>query len=320
MKTVLISVVGSSPAVLTETVWVLAQENPPVIPDRVVAITTTHGKQMIQSKLFQRAPVWNELQQQVGMADQLRFGADDSIRVIGDGSRDFDDIASLEENEQAADFILDVIRQYSENPEVKIIASIAGGRKTMSALMLACMSLLGREQDRVCHVLADETYICENRDFCYPKDELQRQAAQVQLSDMPFIRVRGLYEQLTGSAPKSYSAMVNHFRSAVPKAIAEELVVFNETQQSLRCGNIELALSPAEFQAAYLYVFDRFNGNHSSVQDLLGAKGGSDEGDSFRRNLSRVRRKLKDEKFILTDRLLPSAREKNYLYKRIHFE
>ena len=37
---VLLAVTGMSPAVLTETVWALAQERPPIIPNRVVVLTT----------------------------------------------------------------------------------------------------------------------------------------------------------------------------------------------------------------------------------------------------------------------------------------
>src|SRR5437762_3574894 len=41
-----------SPAVLTETVWALAKQNQPVIPNRVVVVTTTRGKQLMERELF----------------------------------------------------------------------------------------------------------------------------------------------------------------------------------------------------------------------------------------------------------------------------
>jgi CRISPR-associated protein (TIGR02584 family) len=37
-KTILVAGVGLSPAVLTNTIWALAQEADPIIPDEVVAI------------------------------------------------------------------------------------------------------------------------------------------------------------------------------------------------------------------------------------------------------------------------------------------
>src|SRR6266478_2847945 len=51
-EVVLLAVTGMSPAILTETVWALAQENPPALPDLVVVLTTTAGKAQIEQELF----------------------------------------------------------------------------------------------------------------------------------------------------------------------------------------------------------------------------------------------------------------------------
>src|SRR6516164_11043285 len=58
-EVVLLAVTGMSPAILTETVWALAQENPPVVPDRVVVLTTTAGKEQIERQLFTPQPHFN---------------------------------------------------------------------------------------------------------------------------------------------------------------------------------------------------------------------------------------------------------------------
>ncbi len=44
MPTTLVAVSGMSPAILTETLWALGQEEPPVVPDEVVVITTSAGE------------------------------------------------------------------------------------------------------------------------------------------------------------------------------------------------------------------------------------------------------------------------------------
>ena len=69
-STILLAVTGMSPAVLTETVWALAQEKEPVIPDRVVVITTISGRQAIERELLMPArpdarTVWQELRRAV---------------------------------------------------------------------------------------------------------------------------------------------------------------------------------------------------------------------------------------------------------------
>ena len=69
--TVLFAVTGMSPAILTETAWALAQAKPPVIPQRVVALTTMPGKARIEDELFTPSPdygarsVWQALRRAV---------------------------------------------------------------------------------------------------------------------------------------------------------------------------------------------------------------------------------------------------------------
>ena len=49
---ILFATLGRSPAVVTETVWALAQESPPVIPHRVEIISTSVGKTIVETELF----------------------------------------------------------------------------------------------------------------------------------------------------------------------------------------------------------------------------------------------------------------------------
>jgi len=322
-RTVFIAVAGVSPAVLTESIWALAHENPPVIPDEVLVITTLSGRDEIRNRLFGEDSVWVSLRQALNVPDdKLRFGSDASIQVIGDGNQSLADIATPQENEIAADFILRALRPYTEDPSITVIASIAGGRKTMSALMLACMSLLGREQDRVCHVLANDQFIVGAKGFFFPRSKREQKAADIQLSDIPFIRVRGWYEQESGKAPASYSHMVSLFRRAAPVAVVEEKVVFDRNAKRLFVGENEISLSPAEFDAAADFVQDRLAGKYSSIQNLLpsGHETLTDD-DTFRKCLSRVRGKIKRSGFaMLADRLLPAATERNYLYRKVQFK
>ncbi len=317
---ILVAVVGESPAILTETVWALAREEPPVIPEEVVAITTLTGESRIIENLFGEDAVWEGLRRTLGKAAEgkLRFGAEASIQVIGDGRESYADIATPVQNEQAADFILKTLRSYTEDPSATVIASIAGGRKTMSALMLACMSLLGREQDRVCHVLAEEAFLRDHRDFCFPKNKREEKAAAIQLSDIPFIRVRGWYEQESGKVPASYSHMVSLFRKSAPAAIVEEKVVFDSKAKRLWIGNAGIPLSENEYCAAEAFIRDRLGGHFSPLQELV--DGSVDANDTFRRNLSSVRSKIKRTvSKQMADRLVPDAKERKYLYRNIQF-
>jgi CRISPR-associated protein (TIGR02584 family) len=59
-ETILFALVGLSPAVLTETLWAWVHENPDDIPDRVVVVTTTEGRRILEQQLFQRGK-WAEM-------------------------------------------------------------------------------------------------------------------------------------------------------------------------------------------------------------------------------------------------------------------
>jgi CRISPR-associated protein (TIGR02584 family) len=121
---VLLAVTGMSPAVLTETVWALAQENPPVIPDRVIVLTTTEGRKQIVNELFTPTPefggdcIWDALrgaleQKGYDLSGKLRFGTTGrDLRVFtAAGARsgrsvELEDIRTRAQNDAAADFIM----------------------------------------------------------------------------------------------------------------------------------------------------------------------------------------------------------------------
>ena len=264
----LIAGVGLSPAVLTNTVWALAHEEEPVVPDEIVVITTITGNSCIREQLLHSEAWWHmhALLEAEGLdvKDKLSFGASDTIRVIGDGRRDYDDIATPEENDVAADFILKTIRQYTEDPGTRVIVSIAGGRKSMSALLMSCMSLLGRSQDRVCHVLVNEPY--ERRmdpPFLFPEKgvvhelngkKYPSEKAKPQLSDIPFVRVRGWYEKDFKSVPPSYMQLVKKVQGIAPKPANFPKVVMNASKGLLKVGNTPVKLNPSEFALTYLML------------------------------------------------------------------
>src|SRR5436305_13895320 len=53
-QTVLLGLVGTTPAVLTETVYALAHRKTPIFPDRVVIATTGPGRTILVEQLFRR--------------------------------------------------------------------------------------------------------------------------------------------------------------------------------------------------------------------------------------------------------------------------
>mgnify|MGYP003730569943 CR=1 FL=1 len=207
---VLVAVTGMSPAVLTETMWALAHERPPVRPRKVVAFCTLRSREQVRRELL-HSGVWESLRQALKAGpDELEFGdTGDHLRVFTHRTRELDDIRTPQESAAVADFLLEHLRQFTENPEVRIVASIAGGRKTMGALLYGCMTLIGRDTDRITHVLVDEA-LEQRRDpkFYFPQNVSEVHA--LQLADIPFVPLRNGFAEL-GRMPGGFLSLVRHY-------------------------------------------------------------------------------------------------------------
>ena len=235
-RIVLIATMGSSPAVLTETVWELAHAYKPIIPDEIVVLSARNSVDKLRHDLLEGSdPVWAKLRaaltkDKIKVDRKLVFGPM-SIHVIPDANKkEMWDLRSAEDNLLAADFMMQEIRKYSESPDVEIIASIAGGRKTMSALLLSCMSLLGRDEDKVVHVLLPEeleggaeppfyfpqkgvVHVSRRTGKKYKGDKLRSE-----LFEVPFVRMRGWYQEKFKTNPPTYLSLVKKIQQVSPPA------------------------------------------------------------------------------------------------------
>ena len=268
-RVVLIAGIGTSPAVLTETVWALAHRTKPVVPDEVVVVTTSTGKARVRTELLDGG-VWAEMKAalvraHVKGADRLRLG-ETSIRVLPDAEGDeIDDLRSADDNLRAADFMLGVVRQYTEDPGTVVYASIAGGRKTMSALLLSCMSLLGRDEDEVLHVLTSPDALSLKPAFHFPRRgathaymeagkerKISSEKVVVELFEVPFVPIRGWFQEKYRDLPPAYSDLVGRMRAGAPRAVVyPEIELDFDGPGSARVlpARRDAKLSPLEFAA-----------------------------------------------------------------------
>ncbi len=231
-----------SPAILTETVWALAHPKDgatPVIPDEVVVITTSKGANDLDRDLFTPSAVWKgRTVWQTLRREILGVSADGDGRldlkppqVISlaepktGRSRALDDIRTPEENAAAAEFILDEVRRITANDDTRLICSIAGGRKTMSALLAAALSLLGRKRDRLTHVLVNDPFDDPRLAprFFFPTEKPQEhrlrlpdsgervissREARLELAEVPFVPLRYLFRDQLGRFPGGFMDLV----------------------------------------------------------------------------------------------------------------
>lgn len=263
---ILLAVMGMSPAVLTETVWALAHAHPPVIPHKVFVITTLPGADAVRQILF-REGGWHRLLRTLAaegkdLEGRLEFGPATSciLPIPRPGaSGDLEDITTSEESAAAADLIMREVRKFTEDDSTTLIASVAGGRKTMGVLLAQCVSLLGRPRDRLCHVLVSRPFDSPEMQplFLFPEPGLKHrfrgrlyrsESAAVELTEIPFVPFRALYEQTFRRAPISYMSLVRGLRqSAVPASVPAVTVDWKAGR--VLVGDRVINLSLTEFAA-----------------------------------------------------------------------
>lgn len=349
MSTILLTVSGMSPAIITETIWALACESPPTVPDEVIVVTTLQGEGDIQRLLlapengWRGKSVWETLRADVfrktkrpakSLALQL------SIRVIDlpgeSGVREkATDIRSGAENNHAADFILNALAPHALAEDCHVIASIAGGRKTMGALLYGAMTLVAKETDRLTHVLVNQPFeMC--RTFFYPAQPVKileagppgqtisvdATTAEIGLADIPFVPLRNGFREL-GEGGMTFHGLVRRYSRELTRANTEKprialdreegILTVQETRiplagrELLVCMFLHQRLvqklaaypSTADAQDDFLQFFQELFRKSPSHRAVIGFSGNI-EPDTLTKGLSSLRAKLKSRKLSHT--------------------
>ena len=256
MKNILFLVTGMSPQIITETIWALAcnpKKNPQWIPDEVYVLTTQIGINQIKERLFNKG-VFDNLKKDYPQLRNIKFDSSSLLGVEVDGEV-LDDIKTPEHNEAMADTLCELVRGLTESTDTTLHVSIAGGRKTMGFYAGYALSLYGRPQDRLSHVLITEQFE-QAINFFYPtpysylvsnKNEVvvgDASNAEVWLSEIPFVRMRSLLDKESILSNKGFSEIVeNIYKSLKPI----ELKIVNNDERKIFVGTDFCKLSPKEF-------------------------------------------------------------------------
>lgn len=263
-RRILLCVAGLSPQIVTETLYALTVPGGPrFVPTEIHLLTTAKGAEHARLTLLSNDPGWfRRLREDYGLPE-MRFNLD-TIHILrtADG-RLLDDIRHQADNEAIADAITHIVRELTADPTSAVHASIAGGRKTMGFYLGYALSLFGRPQDRLSHVLVSNPFE-SNPNFFYPtpvarviftngpnQHPLDASAANVMLADIPFVRLRdGLQETLLHEGA-SFSDVV---KQAQRNLTAPHLTL-DPAACRVRCGETAVKLTPISF--AWLAWFAR---------------------------------------------------------------
>jgi len=163
------------------------------------------------------------------------FDADHVLVTPGADGAEMEDARSLDDHEALANFIMTEVRNRTASPDTSLHASLAGGRKTMTFYIGYAMSLFGRAQDTLSHVLVSKDYETL-RGFWFPTqaqahryvanhkgETLDASTAEVTLARIPFIRHR-----------RNLPQVLLQSDSTVQFADLVELINLGENRQDIR--------------------------------------------------------------------------------------
>lgn len=262
-RSIFVMVAGLSPQIVTETLYAFSQTSPDSLSNAEVhLITTQEGARRAELTLL--TPPEGQFAQLLVEYDlpDIRFSLP-HVHVIkaADGAL-LSDIRTPEDNAAAADFITHIVRDLTGDPDTVLHVSLAGGRKTMGFYIGYALSLYGREQDTLSHVLVNESYESHPAFFfptrcsriIYTRDgmPLDTRHASVTLARIPFVRLRDELPE---------EALVQHlsFNQAVALlnlAHQPAQVTVSTHSAKLWCHGLEIPLEPMEW-VLYLWFATR---------------------------------------------------------------
>jgi CRISPR-associated protein (TIGR02584 family) len=246
-REVVLFVAGTTPQIITETLWALRQETPEFSPAAIHVITTLQGRAVTQRRLLNEKRL-ALLCHDLGIPNPpaLEF----HLLRRSDGKA-LDDVRDTQENTALANTILRVVRDLTAEPESRLSASLSGGRKTMGFFMGYAMSLFGRPQDALYHVMTAPEWE-RVRDFFYiPREpqmmtstdgrEMSTADARIELAEIPFLRLRhSVKEPILQSKVIDFAALTSVFQAALePPSLR-----FFDDECRLACGSHCFALRP----------------------------------------------------------------------------
>lgn len=283
-RNILLCVSGSTPAIITETLWCLTQgynsEKTKFKIDEIHVITTSSGKETLQNSLLKNGK-FEEFKKDYPQCKDLSF-PDSFIHVLTtdkntkpdfkDGEAiQLKDVKTGEENECAANQIYLILKDVIEK-STRLHASAAGGRKTMSIYLTVMMQLLARAEDTLSHIVVWDEFESD-RSFLYPPPELlkSKKPLPISLAFIPFIRLREVGKNLIENLlieENSYSTVVKAVQENLKLAEANEKLVLNLKNSTISFGEKTAVVPTKRIYLLLLYALYQKENENRFLADM----------------------------------------------------
>lgn len=188
-KEVFIAVVGTTPQIVTESLYYYY--HPHYGKERkfenIKLITTQKGKAGLMKLLFEDK-VLEQMADALGMKpSDIPLSESDIILLQKGNEAILDDVRETDDYDSMS-ALFDVVKRYTDDPNVRVTATVAGGRKTMSAMIALALQLYGREQDELIHILAPDDKTTFGSTWYFPSDPADP-TQKLEVSQFPILRI-----------------------------------------------------------------------------------------------------------------------------------
>ncbi|WP_110186803.1 CRISPR-associated ring nuclease Csm6 [Pokkaliibacter plantistimulans] len=324
MKKIFLAVSGMSPQIVTETLFSLVTQKQ-WIPDQVLVLSTREGCERAYNELLHpdRAHFLGFCREWLPEGVSITFDKN-CLHTFKSGDHEIDDIRSIEDSAAVADQIAEFVWQLTKDADTEIHASIAGGRKTMGFLLGYCMSLYGRPQDRLSHVLVSEGYegLTGKEGFFYPTKESRlindrsgkpwdASSARVDLHEIPILHLGHKLPQDMRDKPASFSKLIEIMNLSAQEPCLEinwEDIATRGNTATVKCQDKVIKMTPLN-AAFYSHVVDKtlkegmFNKASMTPEDFARIKqAGMDKFQIEDANEANAVKNYESEQRFITDR------------------
>jgi CRISPR-associated protein (TIGR02584 family) len=260
-RNVFLFVSGRTPQIITETLFFFrVHHRPAICPHEIHVLTTTEGQELICAQLLApRTGRFYHFCREYGLDPQAIRFSEQTVEVLrGEHGASLTDIRTDADNRAAADQIVTKVRTLTADPQTRLFASMAGGRKTMGLYLGLALQFYGRPQDRLTHVLVSPPELENNPQFFYPSVHEPRsdRTATVTVAAVPLILLGHKLPVLRDRTDLSYVTLVTQSQQEVDLLTALLPLTIDRLGRQLRVGTSLIRLSGLEF-ALYCLVARR---------------------------------------------------------------
>lgn len=273
-KNILVCVSGLTPQIVSETFYCLAVQKKIVI-DEIYVLTTKRGRDVIlgidDAHYTPKSVLKKEL---INLCAKYKIkmplfeNNDSHIITAKEESLELSDIRTDKHNILFPNKTCEFINKLSSDPNSTLYCSISGGRKTMGVHLAFALSLFGRENDKLLHVLTSEEN--EFKGF-YPVNKKEDKA--LELAEIPFVRLRSvtlLKDEKKSKSKLKYAEIVKLTQNELHKVSDVNKLIIKINEKEITYGDNTVKFEPQEFAIYFKFAEQKVEGvNKISIHHII---------------------------------------------------